>query len=72
MIFISHSGNTEECVTAATHLITRGVTTLALTGGKGLFHYHVIMLHVHKFTMIMMELLVTSLTDMYTIHAFLL
>ena len=34
-LFFSHSGNTEECVKAATHLNQRGVTTLCIVGNKG-------------------------------------
>ena len=35
VMFISHSGSTQECVTAAKHLVAKGVTTLCLTGRKG-------------------------------------
>ena len=36
VVFVSHSGNTSECVAAATQLIRRGITTLALTGRPGM------------------------------------
>ena len=36
VVFVSHSGNTSECVTAAAQLIRRGITTLALTGRQGI------------------------------------
>ena len=36
VVFVSHSGNTSECVAAATQLIRRGITTLALTGRPGI------------------------------------
>lgn len=35
VVFISHSGNTQECVIAAQHLVAKGVTVLGLTGRKG-------------------------------------
>ncbi|XP_065826108.1 uncharacterized protein [Oscarella lobularis] len=35
IIFISHSGKTEECVQAATHLKREGIDVLAITGRKG-------------------------------------
>ena len=34
-LFFSHSGNTDECVKAATHLKQRGVTTLCIVGNVG-------------------------------------
>ena len=37
-LFFSHSGNTDECVKAATHLNQRGVTTLCIVGNKGGLH----------------------------------
>ena len=36
VVFVSHSGNTSECVAAAAQLIKRGVATLALTGRPGI------------------------------------
>ena len=38
-LFFSHSGNTDECVKAATHLNQRGVTTLCIVGNKGGLEY---------------------------------
>ena len=35
VMFLSHSGNTEECVRAAYHLGARGVCTIIITGGRG-------------------------------------
>ena len=35
VVFLSHSGNTEECVRAALHLVAKGVCTLTVTGFKG-------------------------------------
>ncbi len=35
VMFLSHSGNTEECVRAAYHLGARGVCTITITGGRG-------------------------------------
>ncbi|KAL5473122.1 hypothetical protein EMCRGX_G027568 [Ephydatia muelleri] len=34
VVFISHSGSTQECITAAKHLVAKGVTTVGLTGIK--------------------------------------
>ncbi|XP_064406924.1 uncharacterized protein LOC135351765 isoform X2 [Halichondria panicea] len=34
VMFLSHSGNTEECVRAAYHLGARGVCTIIITGGR--------------------------------------
>ena len=35
VLFVSHSGNTEECYTAARQLTDRTITTLSLTSGGG-------------------------------------
>ena len=35
VLFVSHSGNTQECVLAARQLEARNVPILVLTGGKG-------------------------------------
>ncbi len=35
VMFLSHSGDTEECVRAAYHLGTMGVCTIVMTGGGG-------------------------------------
>ena len=35
VLFVSHSGNTNECVVAAHQLAARSVPVLVLTGGKG-------------------------------------
>ena len=35
VLFLSHSGNTPECVAAALQLVARGVAMLTLTGNKG-------------------------------------
>ena len=35
VLFVSHSGNTNECVVAAQQLAARSVSVLVLTGGKG-------------------------------------
>ena len=37
VLFLSHSGNTAECVRAALHLVAKGVCTLTVTGFKGVF-----------------------------------
>ena len=34
VLFVSHSGNTNECVVAAQQLAARSVPVLVLTGGK--------------------------------------
>ena len=34
VLFLSHSGNTPECVAAALQLVAKGVTMLTLTGNK--------------------------------------
>lgn len=39
VVFVSHSGNTSECVAAASQLIRRGITTLALTGRPSMSLY---------------------------------
>ena len=36
VLFISHSGNTEECVIAAKKLIEKEVTTLTITSKRGI------------------------------------
>ena len=36
VVFVSHSGDTKESVTAAKQLVARGVTTLAVIGNKGI------------------------------------
>ena len=35
VVFLSHSGGSEECRAAASHLVQRGVATLAITGNPG-------------------------------------
>lgn len=35
VMFLSHSGDTEECVTGAYHLGAKGVCTIVMTGSKG-------------------------------------
>ena len=35
VLFLSHSGNTPECVAAALQLVARGVAMLTLTGNRG-------------------------------------
>ena len=35
VLFLSNSGNTPECVTAASILLSRGVHIFAMTGGQG-------------------------------------
>ena len=35
VVFLSNSGNTPECVTAARILLSRGVCVLVITGGQG-------------------------------------
>ena len=35
VMFVSHSGNTEECVAAAQLLLERGVAILVITGNNG-------------------------------------
>ena len=34
VLFLSHGGNTPECVAAALQLVAKGVTMLTLTGNK--------------------------------------
>ena len=47
-LFFSHSGNTDECVKAATHLNQRGVTTLSIVGNKGELRTPVYLLQVYE------------------------
>ena len=35
VVFLSHGGGSAECVAAATHLVQRGVATLAITSNPG-------------------------------------
>ena len=37
VVFLSHSGGTKECVSAASQLLAQGVVTLSLTGKKGMY-----------------------------------
>ena len=43
VVFLSHSGNTEECVRAAYHLVSKGVCTMVITGGKSEGRLHAVL-----------------------------